>query len=156
MYTSQKAVHILATLHAVNTKYGKLYCYPSQRKIIELLEGHHDTPVAIATLNRYLAAMVEDQYIIRTRRIRKDKKLGTVFKSTLYRITVKGYVALRRLGVNVWKQIRDITTQGIKAGQAGLKALKGPVDIGTIISSMMVTGDKKKRYLVEKESPSIN
>ncbi len=49
------------------------------------------------------------KYIKRTRRTRRDKKLGMVFESTLYRITYKGYQRLKRIGMDVIKQIEKLT-----------------------------------------------
>lgn len=141
---------ILATLHALNRKYNKLYCYPSQVKILELTSAYQGLDIAIATLNRWLRDLEDKGYIIRVRRIRRDKKLGIIFKSTLYKITLVGYFALKRTGVSVWQEIKAITTQGLSAGQRALSKLRGPVSIKTILGATAMFGVKQKQIILEE------
>ena len=140
---------ILATLHAVNRKYGKLYCFPAQFKIIELLGLYQNLEVSIATLNRWLKDSEEKKYIMRIRRIKKDRKKGIMFKSTLYKITIKGYHALGRAGVAVYRDIKRVMAEGLKAGQESLKRKKGFVSIGTILDGTMIFGGRKAKLIVE-------
>jgi len=147
----KQALPILATLNALNKKYGKLYCYPGQLTIMVLLAMYHDTNIAIATLNRWLRDLEDKGYIIRVRRIRRDKKLGRVFQSTLYKITILGYQALKATGVSVWREIKELTAQGVKAGERALSKFSGPVSMKTILGSTTMFGLKQKAYLVEEE-----
>ncbi len=100
---------VLSILHGLSDSFDRLYCFPSQERIMELLIKFRDTKIAIATLNRWLRAAEDLKYIKRTRRTRRDKKLGMVFQSTLYRITYKGYQRLKRIGMDVIKQIEKLT-----------------------------------------------
>jgi len=47
----------------------------------------------------------DDKYLIRRRRIKKHQVYGLMFKSTLYKITIKGYRMLSSFGVNMSKEI---------------------------------------------------
>ena len=146
----KQALLVLGTLNAVNKKYGKLYCYPAQLTIMALLALYQDTNIAIATLNRWLRDLEDKGYIIRVRRIRRDKKLGTVFQSTLYKITILGYQALKATGVSVWREIKELTAQGIKAGNRALSKFSGPVALKTILGSTTMFGVGQKTWITEK------
>ncbi|MBA7694583.1 hypothetical protein ES703_103196 [subsurface metagenome] len=146
----KQALPILATLNALNKKHNKLYCYPNQLTIMFLLSVYHDTRIAIATLNRWLRDVEDKGYIKRTRRIRKDKRRGIMFKSTLYVITLKGYMALKATGVSVWREIKAITTQGIRAGERALGKFKGPVAMRTVVNAMGMFGGNNKTCLLEE------
>ncbi|MBA7603964.1 hypothetical protein ES703_11082 [subsurface metagenome] len=147
----KQAIPILATLNALNKKHGKLYCYPSQIKIMALMSIYQDTNIAIATLNRWLRDVDEKGYIKRTRRIRKDKRRGIMFKSTLYKITLVGYHALKMTGVSVWREIKALTIQGIRTGERALGKLKGPVAMRKVVAAMGMFGGNNKTCLLEKE-----
>jgi len=147
----RQATPILSTLHRLNGKYGKLYCYPSQVKLMALLSAYQGIDIAIATLNRWLRDLEDKGSIIRGRRIMRDKKRGIMFKSTLYKITLRGYHGLRGTGLSVWREIKAITTEGIKAGERALSKFSGPVSMKTILGSTTMFGVKQKTFLVEKE-----
>jgi DNA-binding transcriptional ArsR family regulator len=146
----RQAVPVLATLHKLNLKYNKLYCYPSQLKIMALLSLYQDINIAIATLNRWLRDLEDKGYVIRVRRIKRDRRRGIMFKSTLYKITIEGYQALKGTGVSVWREIKAITAAGIKAGERALGKFKGPVALKTILGSTTMFGVKQKTFILEK------
>ena len=148
--SQRQALPILACLNALNKKYNKLYCYPSQIKRMENLSIYQRIDIAIATLNRWLRDLEDKGYIIRVQRTRKDKKLGTVFQSTLYKITVSGYHALKDAGVSVWRDIEKITVAGIKAGERALAKFSGPVSMKTILGSTTMFRVKQKTWIVEE------
>ena len=141
---------VLSVLHGLNGIYNKLYCYPSQVKILALLSNFQDTEIGIATLNRWLRDMEDRGYIIRVRRIKRDKRRGILFKSTLYKITLLGYRALKQAGVNVWREIKAISQNGLKAGEHALKKFTGPVSMKTILASTGMFGIKGKVIIEEK------
>ncbi|MBA7495640.1 hypothetical protein ES702_06229 [subsurface metagenome] len=146
----KQALLILATLHHVNAKHGNLYCYPAQLTIMNLLAVYHDTKIAIATLNRWLRDLEDKGYILRTRRIKKDKRLGIMFKSTLYKITILGYHTLGRAGVSVWREIKAITAAGLKAADRALSKFTGPVSMRTIVAATGMFGRNGKTVILEK------
>ena len=117
MNASMKALPILGVLHGLNVYHGKRYCFPSQNKLLTLLESRHDDKKSKPTINRHLRVIEDSKYVKRKRRIRRDKKLGMVFQSTLYTITKKGYLLLARFGVDVWAMIKK--TAGELKKQAG-------------------------------------
>lgn len=105
MQGSEKCQCILVTLLKIQRKYEKEYSWPSQRKILELMDRNQGIKKSRATLNRRLRVGEDEKYVIRRRRIRKTKKYGMTFKSTLYKITIKGYRMLSRFGVDVRAEI---------------------------------------------------
>ncbi|MBA7496290.1 hypothetical protein ES702_06889 [subsurface metagenome] len=146
----KQAIPILATLNALNHKHGKLYCYPGQITIMALLARWHDTLISIATLNRWLRDLEDKGYIKRTRRIRRDKRRGIMFKSTLYKITYVGYLALKDAGVSVWREIKALTVEGFKSADRALSKFKGPIAMRTVVRAMDMFGGNNRTCLLEK------
>jgi len=114
MYTASKAMPVISILNGLAKFHGKKYCYPSQLKIIELIETRLGIKISIATLNRWLRAIEDDGFITRMRRIRKDKKLGMVFQSTLYTLKKKSYVLLAKMGLWSWDKIKKMISEDEK------------------------------------------
>lgn len=105
MDTSQKAHPILLHLLRVQQKYNKDYSYPSQKRICERMEKYQGVKKSVPTLNRWMRVIEDTKYLIRKRRIKRDPEHGIVFKSTLYKITIKGLRLLANFGVDVRKEI---------------------------------------------------
>jgi len=99
MHTNIKAGPVVLTLYKIMDKYKKDYCFPSQKKLLELLDIRQDIQQSRATLNRWLRVIEDAGYIVRRRRIKRHPLYGTVFKSTLYFMTLKGLHLLKRMGV---------------------------------------------------------
>ena len=99
MHTNIKAAPIIILLFKIMEKNKKDYCFPSQKKILELLDIRQDIKQSRATLNRWLRVIEDEGYIVRRRRIKRDPKYGMMFKSTLYFMTLKGLHLLKRMGV---------------------------------------------------------
>lgn len=97
---------LLTVFLKVQRKYDKDYSWPSQLTILNLLDVHQGIIKSRRTLNRWLDLLVSTKFIIRRRRIKHHPDYGMIFKSTLYKITIKGYRALASMGVNVGKEIR--------------------------------------------------
>lgn len=108
MQTSVKALPILNVLFRVQTKYNKLYCFPSQQKILRLMREYLDDGKSIATLNRWLRRVEDAGYIKRQRRIIRHKVKGLLFQSTMYKITHKGLLLLARYNSMVWAFINRL------------------------------------------------
>lgn len=141
--SKKQVVPVLATLHALNRKYGKLYCYPSQVKILALLDVYQDIKISIATLNRWLRDGEDKGYLIRIRRIKHDKRKGILFQSTLYKITLPGYHALACTGVNVYIHIKRLMAESMRVAGKSLAKYKGPVPMKAIIESTLLFGGRK-------------
>jgi len=105
MQAIQKANPILVTLVKIQNKFRKDYSFPSQEKILELMDLRQGLKISRATLNRWLRVIVDSKYLIRRRRIKRDPVYGMVFKSTLYKVTIKGYHLMTRFGVDMSKEI---------------------------------------------------
>jgi Fe2+ or Zn2+ uptake regulation protein len=111
MYAATKALPIVAILDGLAKYHGKRYCYPSQKKVLELLEKRLQIKISIATLNRWLRAIEDEGFITRLRRIRRDKILGTVFNSTLYTLKKKSYALLARMKLRDWKKVKEMMSE---------------------------------------------
>lgn len=107
MEIAQKAHPIILTLLKIQRKYKKDYSFPSQITLLKLLKDRQGIQKSIATLNRWLRVAEDSKYLMRRRRIRYDPVYGNIFKSTLYKVTIKGYWLLSRLGVDVKNEIDD-------------------------------------------------
>ena len=114
MKISRKALPLLLTLHKLNKHFNKLYCFPSQRKLLSLLGKFTSLNISRRQLNYDLKALELSQIIIRIRRHRKTKHHGMEFRSTLYEITAIGYNLLFRSQVISFKVFRGILAR-IKA-----------------------------------------
>jgi hypothetical protein len=99
---------VLVTLHKVSVKHKKHYAYPSQLKILELLEKWRGVRRCRRTLNYWLRAVEDADLIRRKRRIGYSRDYGLLFHSSLYMITLRGYYTLLRAGVDVRERIREI------------------------------------------------
>ena len=105
MNERQKAHPLLLTLVKIQRKYNKDYSWPSQLKLMELMGLCQNIKKSRATINRWLRLVQDGKYVIRRRRIKKHRIYGLMFKSTLYKITIKGYRLLSRFGVDMSKEI---------------------------------------------------
>ena len=105
MQVIQKAHPLLITLVKIQRKYNKDYSWPSQLKLLELMDLRQGIRKSRATLNRWLRVVQDDKYLVRRRRVKKHPRYGLMFKSTLYKITIKGYRLLSRFGVDMKKEI---------------------------------------------------
>uniref|UniRef100_A0A6H1ZPY9 Uncharacterized protein n=1 Tax=viral metagenome TaxID=1070528 RepID=A0A6H1ZPY9_9ZZZZ len=105
MDVRQKAHPILLTLVKIQRKYKKDYSWPAQLKLLELIKIYQGYKKSKATLNRWLRVIQDDKYLIRRRRVKKHPVYGLMFKSTLYKITIKGYRLLSSFGVDMSKEI---------------------------------------------------
>lgn len=123
------AFPILCTIDGLNRKYGKNYCYPSQNKFIWLLKTFHKVTRSRATLNRWLRVMEDEGFIKRVRRHTKDKIRGYIFKSTLYKITHKGYIKLSSMGIDVFKQLKEIRDKMFRKRKKSAAESKEQLDI---------------------------
>jgi len=120
------AFPVLCTINGLNRKYGKNYCYPSQNKMLWLMKNFYDVTRSRATLNRWLRVLEDEKYIKRVRRHTKDKIRGYIFKSSLYSITIKGYKKLRSMGMDVFKQIKEIQEKMFRSKKESAAAAADP------------------------------
>lgn len=119
-----KALPLVALLFGLSSYHGKRYCFPAQRKILDLMWTRSALKISIATLNRWLRVVEDEGYLRRIRRIRRDPKLGMVFQSTVYVITYQGYMLLHRAGVRCWDVIREAAAAAREKAGFGAKMKK--------------------------------
>ena len=117
MKLSRKALPIILTLHKLNKYFNKLYCYPSQAKLLTLLSKFTSLNISRRQLNYDLRCLETHGIIIRIRRHRRTPHNGMEFRSTLYEITLLGYNLLLRAQVisfNTFKVIRNRIMQALE------------------------------------------
>ena len=88
---------VVETLFKVIDKYGKNYCTPSQRRILELLAKYHGMVAARSTLNLWLKRMEEEHWIKRYRRHYVANLGKSQFRSTAYYLQQKAINYLKSL-----------------------------------------------------------
>ena len=108
MKISRKALPVLLTLNKLNKHFQKLYCFPSQEKLLDLLSKFTSLKISRRQLNYDLAALESHGILIRVRRHRKRPRVGMEFRSTLYMITNLGYSLLLRAQVITWSTFNAI------------------------------------------------
>lgn len=109
MEAAMKGIPVLSIIQGLSKFHGKKYCFPSQKKILELLKNRVGIKISIATLNRYLRVIEDEGLIRRIRRLKRDSVKGMIFQSTIYIITYKGYTLLHQIGAMVWKYIQRVS-----------------------------------------------
>ncbi len=85
----RKPAAILRYLIKTCAHFGKLYCWPSQKKILEYCASWEGVKMSIATLNRWLLKLELWGFITRTCRHRQHDDGTWEYKSTLYVLTGK-------------------------------------------------------------------
>jgi len=88
---------ILITLKSVGDEYDKHYSWPSQEKILELLERFHGILVSRRTLNRDLGWLEENGFIERLRRHFRNRRGQLILRSTLYFLKRKAHKVFNSL-----------------------------------------------------------
>ena len=101
---------VLETLLGLSQAKQKMYCIPSQKKILELTARFHKIEMSRSTLNRCLGWLERHKYIKRLRRHRKVKEWTGVAKdghmllcSTLYQFCANAFNYIRSLGKGALK-----------------------------------------------------
>lgn len=89
---------IVKTLFKVARKYQKPYCYPSQRRLLQLVRKYHGFRFSLRTLNRRLAELQRARYFTRVRRHRAGPGGRMVFNSTLYKLGGRAFNWVYGLG----------------------------------------------------------
>lgn len=108
MNTIQLAELYLPVLLHIQRAHKKDYCFPAQLTILAKLKQYRYIEKSRATLNRGLRRLEDEGYLIRRRRIKRHPIHGIEFHSTLYMLPLKALYALRRMGLNVWNEIKDL------------------------------------------------
>ena len=111
MIRKENFLPVLNTLDAIQNKYHKRYCYPSQAHTIALLKTFHDTCFSTRTLNRYYRVMEDQGFIKRRRRIRRRENGLLQFQTTLYVLTRKAYKLMGSLVRKLSHYTKNIFSQ---------------------------------------------
>jgi hypothetical protein len=83
-YVATPDLRILSVLAGLAGHHGKLWCFPSQEKILELLRRRYHRIISRRTLNRHLGAL-QAQHLIRRHRRHKTGATGALeLHSTVY------------------------------------------------------------------------
>jgi len=131
-------IAILETLAALQRKYGKSYCFPTQYRLLELLKDHHKIILSRRALNYALREIEDAGLINRKRRIRKGPQ-GLIFNSTLYFFQKAGYVFLNK--IKRFGELIDAVFRGNKLRRnlaaAPRISTAGPVGIGEIFKNLI-------------------
>jgi hypothetical protein len=113
-YVQHPDFRIVNLLFGLSTKYNKLWCYPSQDKIAELIARFHGRSMSRRTVNRHLGGLARDGWIKRVRRHRRCPVHGFTFHSTLYcitRKTLRAFAGLKQATRFIGAALRDRAAQ---------------------------------------------
>ena len=87
---------ILDTISSLASHFGKSFCYPSQAKLILLIEQWHGISMSRSTLNRRLAELVEEKCLHRIRRHKIGVSGKLEFWTTVYYILQQVLAPVKR------------------------------------------------------------
>lgn len=90
----QSTINVIGYLSKTS---GKNYCYPSQKKILILLERFYNVCIKRRQLNYILAHLEKEEFISRKRRLKKGKDGKIIFNTTLYWLKEKAWVQLSKV-----------------------------------------------------------
>lgn len=76
---------------------GKNYCFPSQEKILKLLERFYGVCIKRRQLNYILAYLEKEEFISRKRRLKEGADGKIIFNTTLYWLKKKAWVQLAKV-----------------------------------------------------------
>lgn len=91
-YVRRPELRLVAIISGLCTHYGKMYVFPSQEKLLQLLAKRYGVKMSLRTLNRHLGALERDFYIRRVRRhklTRGPTGPRLLLRSTLYKMTAR-------------------------------------------------------------------
>lgn len=112
---------IVLIIGGLAKKFGKNYCFPSQEKLLYLLNRFYGVSICRRTLNYHLSRLTTGGYIHRKRRITKGRDGVLLFKSTLYFLckqAMRWIARLRRLSACL--SSRFTPTQGVVPIEKGV------------------------------------
>ena len=90
----QSTINVIGYLSKAN---GKNYCFPSQEKILKLLERFYNVSIKRRQLNYILAYLESEDFIQRKRRLKKGSDGKIIFNTTLYWLKQKAWVQLAKV-----------------------------------------------------------
>lgn len=97
-YVAAPDFRLVNLLFGLAAHHGKLWCYPSQDKLCQLLARFHGRRMSRRSVNRHLGALVRDGWLQRLRRHKRGEDGGFEMHSTLYTFTrraVRCFASLR-------------------------------------------------------------
>lgn len=94
-------LQILQILYSLITHYQRTYCWPTRKKILELLEKRYKTIISLSALDQHLASLNAGRYIRSYRRTGRSAD-GTIYNLPSNRsVTWKTITIIRLLGARV-------------------------------------------------------
>lgn len=90
----QSTINVIGYLSRAS---GKNYCFPSQEKILKLLERFYGVCIKRRQLNYILAYLEKEEFISRKRRLKEGSDGKIIFNTTLYWLKQKAWVKLAKV-----------------------------------------------------------
>ena len=131
----------LQTIHKLQSMHNKNYCYPSQKKILKLLERFYNIKIKRRQLNYVLAYLEREEFIDRKRRLKKSKDGKIVFNTTLYWLKKKSWCYIAK----VYGAIKNT---GFKLKEAMKKENKKKIPLNE--SERYLVGEEQRRKNLEQ------
>ena len=92
----------------------KRYCYPTQKKLLQVLDAFYDIKISRRQLNRDLKRLEAEGWFTRMRRLRKGGKGGLIIQSTLYCPSYKSWQRLLGLQRFIATMLTIFTNSEVK------------------------------------------
>ena len=132
---------VIQTMHKLESMHYKNYCYPSQKKILKLLEKYYNIDIKRRQLNYVLAYLEREEFIDRKRRLKKSKEGKIVFNTTLYWLKKKAWCYIAK----VYGAIKNT---GFKLREALKKENKKKIPLED--SERYLVGEEERRKNLKK------
>lgn len=108
-----KDLAIVATLAAIQGKYGKHYCYPSQKTILSLVAKYHGVVMKRRQLNYRLRRLENDGVIHRQKRHSRGEDGKIKFATTLTNLCTKVVNSVKNIAKSLRKVFGQFHVQNI-------------------------------------------
>jgi len=148
-------LQVLAVLAYLAKQNGKNYCYPSQEKILQLLEQKYGVKYSRSHLNRILNLLEYLKFFKRVRRHRRGAGGGIVFNSTLYLLTSKAFKIIGKFAFYL-KDFVLSSKEKVKAAVENVKQAFDPLAITPEMKAKAAERFRKIREMLEMKSLKPN
>jgi DNA-binding HxlR family transcriptional regulator len=101
-YVQKPDFRVLDIIGRLCVKFEKLYCYPNQKTLCELVFKFTGRSISVRSLCRHLGALERDGWIVRQRRHETNTSGELELHSTLYYLTKRAVQWMRSVSSNVW------------------------------------------------------
>lgn len=131
-YVATPDFRLVVVLWGLATTHSKLYAYPAQQTLLDLVRRFHGRQLSRRSANRHLGALQRDGWIQRIRRHRYRPGIGLEMHSTLYKFTRRAV----RYFAGVAGRTARVLGKPWQTRQEGACAISGTISVHTVQSNV--------------------